>query len=143
MNTTKTTPAPMTNERIEAILNRLRALPDDEEIAVIWQTFGGIQNAAVKRPNTRVREFFDTMDRRIAEFEAKRASRAGAPLNQAQLAGCACVACSDSYRPMIPLGIETRSSTELFRCNRPECAVDPDVIRNRIPVAARVQPAAA
>lgn len=64
------------------------------------------------------------------------------PLTPAQLDGCACVACGDSHRPMIPLGIETRSSTELFRCNRPECATTAAEVQARIPAAQRVRRAA-
>ena len=128
----------MTNERIDAITARLQALNDDEERAIIWQTIGSMQYAAVSAPNIRARYFFDTMERRIAEIEAKKAG----VLNQDQLDGCACVTCGDIHRAMIPLGIETRSSTELFRCDRPECAVEVDTVRNRIPVAARVAVAA-
>lgn len=60
------------------------------------------------------------------------------PLNPTQLDGCACVTCGESHRPMLPIGIETRSSSDLFRCDRAECAVDLSVIRQRIPTAARV-----
>lgn len=61
------------------------------------------------------------------------------PLTPAQLDGCACVVCAASHRPMLPLGIETRSSSELFACDRPECAADPAQIRARIPAAQRVK----
>jgi hypothetical protein len=61
------------------------------------------------------------------------------PLTPAQLDGCACVICGESSRPMLPLGIETRSSSDLFACDRPECAADVAHVRGRIPVAQRVK----
>lgn len=61
------------------------------------------------------------------------------PLNTAQCDGCACVACGDSHRPMIPVpAVETRLSTQLFHCDRPECATTPAEVRARIPAAERV-----
>ena len=61
-------------------------------------------------------------------------------LSPTQLDGCACVACGSDRNAMVPLdGIETRSSAQLFRCDRPECAVEPSEVARRIPVAARVQ----
>lgn len=80
---------------------------------------------------------WETADRARRDH-AKQEARAKQALTPAQLNGCACVACGDSHRPMIPLGIETRTSSELFVCNRSECTVDPDAIRARIPVAERV-----
>ena len=63
-------------------------------------------------------------------------------LTPSQLDGCACVICATSHRPMLPLGLETRSSSELFHCDRPECAATPAQILPRIPVAQRVPNAA-
>lgn len=61
-------------------------------------------------------------------------------LSPTQLDGCACVVCGASSRPMIVVpGVETRSSTHLFACDRPECAADPAEIRRRIPAAERVR----
>ena len=34
-----------------------------------------------------------------------------------QLDGQACVVCGENFRPMIPLGLETSTSTEVFRCD--------------------------
>ena len=45
-------------------------------------------------------------------------------LTPEQLDGCACVVCGSNQRPMIPLGLETSTSSEVFRCDRDECAVD-------------------
>jgi hypothetical protein len=126
--------APFTDERVEAITKRLADLPKDDQSAVIWRLIGNMQYRAVDRPNAPAREFFELMEKNVAAAEAKNAGL----LNAEQLNGCACVTCGDNHRPMIPLGIETKLSTELFACNRSECTVDPDVIRNRIPVSARV-----
>ena len=50
-----------------------------------------------------------------------------------QLDGCACVVWGSNQRPMLPLGLETSISSEVFRCDRDECAVDPaEVQRNRL-----------
>lgn len=62
---------------------------------------------------------------------------AGAPdmrgrLTPVQLDGCACVVCGSNQRPMIPLGLETSTSTEVFRCDRDECAVDPAEVQRWI-----------
>jgi hypothetical protein len=51
------------------------------------------------------------------------AARSGR-LTPEQLNGCACVDCGSNQRAMIPLGLETSTSTEIFRCDRDECAVD-------------------
>ena len=53
-------------------------------------------------------------------------------LNHDQLNGCACVVCGGNYRQMLPIGPETSISTHVFRCDRPECVVEPDEVQRWI-----------
>jgi hypothetical protein len=53
-------------------------------------------------------------------------------LTAEQLDGRACVVCGSNQRPMIPLGLETSTSSEVFRCDRDECAVDPAEVQRWI-----------
>lgn len=53
-------------------------------------------------------------------------------LTHAQLDGCACVVCGDSFRAMLPLGLETKISSEVFRCDRAECDVAPAEVQRWI-----------
>lgn len=46
-------------------------------------------------------------------------------LTRDQLDGCACVVCGDNFRPMLPLGLQTKISSEVFRCERADCEVSP------------------
>lgn len=60
-------------------------------------------------------------------------------LTTAQCDGVACVVCEADHRRMVPVPeVETRLSTMLFRCDRPECATTPSEVRARIPQAHRV-----
>lgn len=60
-------------------------------------------------------------------------------LTDNQCDGVACVVCGDDHRPMLVVpDVETRSSTHLFHCDRPECATTPAEVRARIPHAHRV-----
>ena len=56
-------------------------------------------------------------------------------LTAEQLNGCACVVCGSNQRAMIPLGLETSTSTEVFRCDREECAVDPGEVQKWIDIS--------
>lgn len=51
-------------------------------------------------------------------------------LSPAQLDGTACVVCGDSHRAMLPIGVETKSSTETFRCDRSECSISPALVQS-------------
>lgn len=53
-------------------------------------------------------------------------------LTHDQLDGCACVVCGDSFRPMLPLGLGTKISSEVFRCDRAECEVSPEEVQRWI-----------
>jgi hypothetical protein len=60
-------------------------------------------------------------------------------LTEAQCDGLACVVCEADHRSMIPVPeVETRLSTHVFACARPECATTPAEVRARIPRAQRV-----
>ncbi len=50
-------------------------------------------------------------------------------LTPEQLDGRACVVCGENFRPMVPLGLETSMSTEVFHCDREECAISPDTVQ--------------
>lgn len=58
--------------------------------------------------------------------------RAAKRLNREQLDGLACVVCGENCRPMIPLGVETSTSSDVFRCDREECAVSPEIAQQWI-----------
>ncbi len=53
-------------------------------------------------------------------------------LSRGQLDGCACVVCGDNFRPMLPLGLETKISSDVFRCDRPECVVETSQVKRWI-----------
>jgi Domain of unknown function (DUF6429) len=68
-------------------------------------------------------------------FSAVPASARPRELTQEQLNGCACVVCGSNQRPMVPLGLETSLSPEVFRCDREECAVDPGEVQRWIDIS--------